>query len=98
MYLHIGMDFMLPEDDIIGVFDLDNTTTSKITRDFLNSAENGKNLINASEDIPKSFVVCERDGEEDVYLSQLGTQTLLRRSGTVLSEQEIRPSGTKGNK
>ena len=38
-YLHIGQNVMLEDKRIIGIFDLDNTSTSKITREFLNTAE-----------------------------------------------------------
>ena len=38
-YLHIGQNVMLEEKRIIGIFDLDNTSTSKKTREFLNAAE-----------------------------------------------------------
>ena len=80
MYLHIGNDFILPQDDIIGVFDLDNSTSSHITRDYLRRSEVRGEVINTAEDIPKSYVVT---GDGKIYLSQLMTQTLLRRSETL---------------
>ena len=80
MYLHIGSGNMLRTDSIVGVFDLDNTSQSHITRKYLSAAEKNGEVINAAEDIPKSFIVC-RDGRGmRVYLSQLSTQTLLSRS------------------
>ena len=39
MYVHLGMETVVKEDDIIGIFDLDSTTVSKHTRKFLNVAE-----------------------------------------------------------
>ena len=38
MYIHLGNNVMLPTSDIIGIFDLENTSISKRTRDFLNKA------------------------------------------------------------
>ena len=35
MYLSIGNDMAVRESSLIGIFDLDNTTTSKRTREFL---------------------------------------------------------------
>ena len=35
MYLSIGNDMAVREHSIIGIFDLDNTSTSKRTREFL---------------------------------------------------------------
>ena len=39
MYLQLGQDTVIRTDSIIGIFDLDNTTVQKGTRDFLNTAE-----------------------------------------------------------
>ena len=38
MYIAIGEDFAVRDRNIIGIFDLDNTTTSIKTRDFLKRA------------------------------------------------------------
>ena len=39
MYLHIGASVVIPEQDVLGIFDLDNTTSSRITRNFLAQAQ-----------------------------------------------------------
>lgn len=80
MYFHIGQNMMIAKSDVVGVFDLDNTSSSHLTRSFLARMEKAGNVVNASEDIPKSFVLCEEHGKITVYLSQLSYQTLLRRS------------------
>ena len=41
MYLHLGQEVVVRHSDIIGVFDMDNTTISPHTRDFLHKAEVG---------------------------------------------------------
>ena len=83
MYLHIGGGVMLPDDGVVGVFDLDNTTAaSRDTRAFLSRAEREGRLENAADDLPKSFVVCR----EKTWLSQLAPATLLRRSGLSVAE------------
>ena len=79
-YLHIGQNVMLEDRRIIGIFDLDNTTTSKHTRAFLKQAEQDGVVISACEDIPKSFIVCDHPYHRQiVYLSQLNTKTLEKR-------------------
>ena len=83
MYLHLGQSVVVPEADILGIFDMDNTTSSRITRDFLSQAEKTKSITNVSEELPKSFVVCAKNDKTEVYLSQLSTQTLHKRSGTM---------------
>ena len=80
-YLHVGQNLMLEDKRIIGIFDLDITSQSKITRTFLNQAEEEGVVISAIEDIPKSFVVCDHPYHRQiVYISQLNTSTLARRS------------------
>ena len=38
MYLHLGSSVVIRQRDVVGIFDLDNTTSSRITRDFLTQA------------------------------------------------------------
>ena len=83
MYLHLGQNIVVPKESIVGIFDLDNSSYSKITRDFLSSAEKNGSLINISEDIPRSFIICNDKGKtQRIYLSQLSSNTLLKRSET----------------
>ena len=80
-YLHIGMNVMVDPRRVIGIFDLDNTSTSKHTRRFLDGAEKEGVVQSACEDIPKSFVVCDPPYHRQIiYLSQLNSQTLLNRA------------------
>ena len=80
-YLHIGMNVMVDPRRVIGIFDLDNTSTSKLTRRFLDSAEKEGVVQSACEDIPRSFVVCDHPYHRQIiYLSQLNSQTLLKRA------------------
>ena len=81
MYLHLGQEVVVRRRDIIGVFDMDNTTVSPHTRGFLKQAEKKKQVTYVSMDLPKSFVVCAPpEGGFTVYLSQLNSATLLRRA------------------
>ncbi|MCI8477637.1 MAG: DUF370 domain-containing protein [Oscillospiraceae bacterium] len=82
MYLHLGQSIVVPYRDIIGIFDLDNTSSSHLTRAFLEQAERQKEVINVSEELPKSFVLCcpKLREKQAVYLSQLAPATLLRRA------------------
>lgn len=80
MYLHIGASVVIPEQDVLGIFDLDNTTSSRITRNFLAQAQQAGRVIPVGEDLPKSFLLCrDKGGKVKVYLSQLSTATLLKR-------------------
>ena len=80
MYLHLGQDTVVPTDSIVGIFDMDNTTSSAITRQFLKNATDKKQIVNVSDELPKSFVICNENGGTRVYISQLAASTLLKRA------------------
>ncbi len=90
MYLHVGQDKVITFDDIIGIFDLDTSTVSKNTRNYLSVAEKEHEVENVCYDLPKSFIVCKnKKGERKVYISQISSQTLLKRTNYVDSLTNI---------
>ena len=78
MYLSIGNDFAVRESSIIGIFDMDNTSTSKRTRAFLARAQKEGAVI-PCDDLPKSYIVTVEYGMTRVYESTLSSQTLAKR-------------------
>lgn len=82
MYLHLGQDTVVKYDSIVGIFDMDTSTVSKFTRDFLNTAEKQGTVVNVSYELPKSFVVCNENGNLKIYISQLSSSTLQKRSAS----------------
>ena len=87
MYLHLGNDVVVRKSEIVGVFDLDNTSQSALTRRYLAAAEKAGYVVNAAGDeLPKSFVLTEDRGKRTCYLSQLNSSTLLKRWDSQLLE------------
>lgn len=80
MYLHLGQSAIVPQRDVIGIFDLDNTTGSHLTRKYLERCEREGRLESLTDDIPKAFVVCGNRKKSKVYFSQLSTATLRGRA------------------
>ena len=78
MYLSIGNDMMLRQKSVLGIFDLDNTSTSKRTRAFLEKAER-EGVVVPCDDLPKSFVLTQEYGMTRVYLTPLSASTLEKR-------------------
>lgn len=78
MYLSIGNDMAVRDKSIIGIFDMDNTSTSKRTREFLNKSEK-EGMVIPCDDLPKSFVVTAEYGLNRVHLTALSTSTLEKR-------------------
>ena len=79
MYIAIGSDMSVRESSIIGIFDLDNTTCSKHTRNFLSEAEKNGEVVTVTEDLPKSFLLTSEYGMNRVYLCQFNAATLEKR-------------------
>ena len=81
MYLHLGQNTVITFDEILGIFDLDNTTVAKKTRDYLSLAQKEGRVVEVSNELPKSFIVCnDKSGKIVIYLSQISTSTLLKRT------------------
>ena len=78
MYLNIGNDMAVRDKSIIGIFDMDNTTTSKRTREFLAKSEKNGEVV-PCDDLPKSFVLTAEYGLDRIYLTGLNTATLEKR-------------------
>lgn len=77
--LHIGAGYLINTGCIVGIFDLDKTTYGPKTREFLAKAEKRGSVISAGYELPKSFIVCNEQGKNTVYLSQLASSTLQKR-------------------
>ena len=80
MYIHLGNDYIINDKEILGIFDIENTSIGKATKDFLAKAEKHGNVIYTSYEMPKSFIVCNENGVEKVYVSQLSPSTLRKRN------------------
>ena len=80
MYIHLGNEMVVSEKDIVGIFDLETTTISKHTRKFLEVSEKNKQVINVSYELPKSFIITNKNNKNKVYISQISTSTLQKRS------------------
>ena len=79
MYLHLGDEFIIPFETIIGIFDLDNASYSKHTRKFLQDAEENGSVISVSDELPKAFILTQEYGIDHVYLTQFSAATLEKR-------------------
>lgn len=84
MYLHLGQDTVIKLEDIVGIFDMETSTISKSTRSYLADAQKKNRVVNVSMEMPKSFVLCcGKDNEITVYITQISSATLLKRTGYI---------------
>ena len=61
MYLTIGKNTVIRDDEIIGIFDLDNCSQSFLTREFLSAAEKAGRVH-----WRKEYIKCKQNGETHV--------------------------------
>lgn len=84
MYLHLGQDTVVRTRDIIGIFDMDNTTVAAASKRYLAMAQKAGRVFNVTDELPKTFVVCSDDrGNITVYISQISSTTLKKRTGFI---------------
>ena len=83
MFLHIGGDIVLPVKNIIAILDMESTTVSKDTREFLRVAEEEGFIESISNDLPKTFIITETDKKSKIYLSPISSVTLQKRAGYI---------------
>ena len=76
MYLHIGNNKNVRYTEIIGIFDIDNTTVSETTKRFLSEAQKKGKTVSICDDVPRSFVLTD----ENVYISQISSVSLTGRT------------------
>lgn len=75
IYLHIGNNYSVDVREIIGIFDMDNTTITSCTKKLLDKAEKEKRLFLATYELPKTYIITKKR----IYLSQLAASTLKKR-------------------
>lgn len=87
MYIHLGQEKVVRTSDVVGIFDLESTTISQRSRDFLTKAEKKGNVVTVSYELPKSFILCseKKTKKTTVYISQISSQTLQKRSGMIMN-------------
>ncbi|SJZ79581.1 extracellular matrix regulator RemB [Selenihalanaerobacter shriftii] len=78
MLLHLGNDYMIPTKDVVLIADIESTS-SEITEEFLEIAEEEGFIKNFSKGEPKSFVITD----ETIYYSNISSKTLRKRMNFV---------------
>lgn len=86
MYLHLGQDVVVRSEDVIGIFDMENTSTSRFTKEFLRQANKDLKVVTVSYEMPKSFVLCGKEDDLTLYVSQISPATLRKRAGRFLED------------
>ncbi len=79
-YINVGGTTVLSKSEVLGIFDLDNSSTKTDTKRYLASMEHAKHLEMVGNDIPKAFVVAAKDTKrQKVYMTTLSSASLYGR-------------------
>ena len=74
MFLFLGGEVSVRSDDVIGIFDIEECSVSRMTADYLNACQRNGRIVNVSEDMPKSFVVTV----DKTYISNVSHSTIVK--------------------
>ena len=73
------MNHMLKTKYIVGIFDIENTSECRITREFLSRSEKKGSIITVGYELPKSYIIYNEKGRTKIYLTQFSVATLQKR-------------------
>ncbi len=80
MFLHVGNNRNIRIKDIVGIFDMDNSTISMVTRKFLGGKQKNMLVEAVSGEIPKSFILYRDENDYKVCFSPLSVAALYGRA------------------
>ncbi len=81
-YLQLEKGESIDKDEIIGIFDIDTASMSPNTRDIFKRKEEETGVISLSNDLPKSFLLCDNEYTDRIYITGLSTESIRKRIET----------------
>ncbi|MBO4453031.1 MAG: DUF370 domain-containing protein [Clostridia bacterium] len=78
-FLQLEQGESVDMNEIVGIFDIDTAGSSKEARALFSRKESEFGVISLSSDLPKSFVLCDNEFGDRIYISGLSTETVKRR-------------------
>ncbi|NLN54992.1 MAG: DUF370 domain-containing protein [Clostridiales bacterium] len=88
MLVHLSKNETVLKGEIVGIFDIERSTLSQDTRNFLKQMQNDLKTVSLCDDIPKAFVLCDNIYTDRVYITQISPESLVKRANKSLSDQE----------
>ncbi len=82
MYLQLEKGESIDKKEIIGIFDIETASISQGTKDLFRRKEEERGVVNLSNDLPKSFLVCDGEFDDRIYLSGISTESIKKRLDT----------------
>lgn len=78
-YLQLEKGESILKSEIIGIFDIETASVSISTKEFFRRKEEETGVISLSNDLPKSFLLCEGEFTDRIYISGLSCESIRKR-------------------
>lgn len=79
MFLYLGGDITVKSGGVVGIFDIEECSVSRVTAEYLNSCQKKGIVEYVSRDMPKSFIVTA----DKTYISNVSHSTISRRGRNI---------------
>lgn len=80
-YIQLEKGESIDKKDIIGIFDIESASISASTNGLFRRKEEEHGVVNVSNDLPKSFILCDGEYSDTVYISGISTDSIKKRLG-----------------
>ena len=78
MYLHVGDERLIHNEEIIGIFNMQYIKNTREYKSMYKDLEENENIIDLSEGEGKSFILVEKNKEKKGYVAKIGANTILK--------------------
>ncbi len=75
MFLFIGGDTSIKSSDVVGIFNIEECSVSRVTADYLAACQKSGKIVDLTSDLPKSFIVTP----QKTYISNVSNDTIRKR-------------------
>ncbi len=81
-YLQLEKGESIFKPEIIGIFDIETASFSGATKELFRRKEEEKGVISLCNDLPKSFLLCDGEFTDRIYISGLSCDSVRKRLET----------------
>jgi hypothetical protein len=78
-YLQLEKGESIDKNEIIGIFDIESASISQATKELFKRKEEEHGVVSVSNDLPKSFILCDGEYTDTVYISGISVDSIKKR-------------------
>lgn len=81
MFIQLEHGESIDENEIIGVFDIETAGRGECARGLFKRKEGDLGVVSLCSDLPRSFLLCDNEFGDRLYITGLSTESVKKRSG-----------------